>query len=39
MVFQEDGENLKGLASKFELHSGFAQFSCPQVNFEVAEPD
>jgi len=38
-VLQLDGQDLKGLAGEFELHSSLAKFSCPKVNFEGSEPD
>jgi hypothetical protein len=38
-VFQQDGQDLKGLARKFQLHAAFAQFSRWKVNFEGSEPD
>ena len=38
-ALQQDGQNLKGLAGEFQLHSALAQFSRGKVNFEGSEPD
>jgi hypothetical protein len=35
---QQDGQKLKGLAAKFQLHSGLAQLAGAQVDFVVGEP-
>jgi hypothetical protein len=36
-TFQQDSQDLKRLAAKFQLVSGPAQFPSPKVNFEVSE--
>ena len=36
---REDGQDLKGLARKLQLHAALAQSSRWQVNFEGSEPD
>jgi hypothetical protein len=36
---QQDGQNLKWLASKSQLHATFAQLSRWKVNFKGCKPD